>query len=51
MNKKLLVYFSGSGQNRTAANKIAKILNCDIYEIKPKIKYSEKDINYKYQLY
>ena len=46
MSKKLLVYFSGSGQTRSAANKIAKILNCDIYEIKPKVKYSEKDLNY-----
>ena len=40
MSQKLVAYFSGSGQTQTAANKIAKILNCDIYEIKPKIKYS-----------
>ena len=46
MSQKLVAYFSGSGQTQTAANKIAKILNCDIYEIKPKIKYSTKDLNY-----
>ena len=46
MSQKLVAYFSGSGQTQTAANKISKILNCDIYEIKPKIKYSTKDLNY-----
>ena len=46
MSQKLVAYFSGSWQTQTAANKIAKILNCDIYEIKPKIKYSTKDLNY-----
>ena len=46
MSQKLVAYFSGTGQTQMAANKIAKILNCDIYEIKPKIKYSTKDLNY-----
>ncbi len=43
MSKKLLVaFFTGSGQTQTAAQKIAKLLDCDIYEIKPKKKYTTK---------
>ena len=46
MSKKLVAYFTASGQTGTAAKKIAKLLNCDIYEIKPKTPYSEKDLNW-----
>ena len=46
MSKKLFAYFTASGQTGTAAKKIAKLLNCDIYEIKPKTPYSEKDLNW-----
>ena len=46
MSKKLVAYFAASGQTGTAAKKIAKLLNCDIYEIKPKTPYSEKDLNW-----
>ena len=46
MSKKLVAYFSASGQTQTAATKIAKLLNCDIYEIKPKTKYTAKDLNF-----
>ena len=36
MSKKLVAYFSASGQTQTAATKISKLLNSDLYEIKPK---------------
>ena len=46
MSKKLVAYFTASGQTGTAAKKIAKLLNCDIYEIKPKTPYKEKDLDW-----
>ena len=46
MSKKLVAYFTASGQTGTAAKKIAELLNCDIYEIKPKTPYTEKDLNW-----
>ena len=42
MSKKLVAYFSASGQTQTAAKKIAKLLNCDLYEIKPKVHMLQK---------
>ena len=46
MSKKLVAYFSASGTTKTCAEKIAKLANCDIYEIKPKKKYETKDLNW-----
>ena len=46
MSKKLVAYFSASGSTREAAKKIAGLLNCDTYEIKPKTNYTTKDLNY-----
>ena len=46
MSKKLVAYFTGSGQTQTAATKISQLLKCDIYEIKPKIKYTTKDLDW-----
>ena len=46
MSKKLVAYFSASGQTQTAAKKIAKLLNCDLYEIKPKVPYTSKDLDW-----
>ena len=42
----IVAFFTGSGQTQTAAQKIAKLLGCDIYEIKPKKKYTTKDLDY-----
>ena len=46
MSKKLVAYFSASGTTKTSAEKIAKLLNCDTYEIKPKKKYETKDLDW-----
>ena len=46
MSKKLVAYFSASGTTQTSAKKIAALLNCDIYEIKPKVKYTTPDLNW-----
>ena len=46
MSKKLVAYFSTSGTTKTSAEKLAKLLNCDIYEIKPKTKYTTPDLDY-----
>ena len=40
MNKKIVIYFSYTGNTRKIAEKIKKDLDCDILEIKPKIPYS-----------
>ena len=46
MSRKLVAYFSASGQTQTAAEKISKLLNCPLYEIKPKVKYETKDLDW-----
>lgn len=38
--KKIVVYYSYTGNTRMIAEKIAKDLNCDILELKPKVPYS-----------
>ena len=40
MNKKLMVYFSYTGNTRKIANMIKDKLNCDILELKPVEPYS-----------
>lgn len=37
MEKTVVIYYSNTGSNRFIANKIAEMLNCDIFEIKPKL--------------
>ena len=46
MSKKLVAYFSASGTTQTSAKKIASLLNCDTYEIKPRNPYATKDLNW-----
>lgn len=49
MSKKLVAYFSASGTTRKLANALAEILNADIYEIKPAMLYTGKDLNWNNQ--
>ena len=46
MSKKLVAYFTASGQTGTAAKRIASLLKADIYEIKPKTPYASKDLDW-----
>ena len=46
MSKKLVAYFTASGQTGTAAKRIANLLKADIYEIKPKTPYASKDLDW-----
>jgi len=46
MSKKLVAFFTASGQTKSSAQQISKLLNCDLYEIKPKQKYSSADLNW-----
>lgn len=46
MNKILVSYFSASGVTRRKAEALAKEVNGDIYEIKPKQIYTDADLNW-----
>ena len=46
MSKKLVAYFSASGVTKGVAEKIAKIVDADIFEIEPKQKYTVADLNW-----
>ena len=46
MSKTLVAYFSATEQTKDAAEEIAKLLNADIYEIKPKVKYNGRDLDW-----
>lgn len=47
LNKKtLVVYFSAQNHTKALAEKIAKKLNADIFEIVPQEKYTSEDLNY-----
>ena len=45
--KMLVVYFSASGVTAGLANTLAKVVNADLYEIKPEQKYTTADLNWK----
>lgn len=45
--KKLVAYFSATGTTANVAEKIAQILNADLFEIKPKEKYTASDLNWR----
>lgn len=45
--KTLVAYFSATGTTAKVAQQIAKICNGDLYEIKPSVKYSEADLNWR----
>ena len=46
MSKKLVAYFSASGVTQKAAERIAKISGADLFEIKPSVPYTKKDLDW-----
>lgn len=46
MNKKLVVYFSASGTTKIFAQKLAEQINGDLFEIVPKIPYTDADLDW-----
>lgn len=46
MNKKLTAYFSASGVTRSYAEKVAKVAESDLFEIKPAVPYTTADLNW-----
>ena len=46
MSKKLVAYFSASGVTEKFAQTVAKAVDADIYEIKPKISYTKEDLDW-----
>lgn len=46
MSKKLVAYFSASGVTKRYAEKIAKLTGADVFEIEPKILYTNADLNW-----
>lgn len=45
-SKMLVVYFSASGNTKTAAELIAEQTNADLFEIVPKVPYTSDDLNW-----
>ncbi len=46
MSKILVSYFSASGTTKKVAEKVATAINADLFEIEPKEKYTEADLNW-----
>lgn len=46
MSRKLVTYFSVSGVTADVAKKLAEVAGADLYEIKPKVPYTEADLNW-----
>ena len=46
MSKKLTAYFSASGVTKRYAQKVAKAAGADLFEIKPKVLYTNEDLNW-----
>lgn len=44
--KKLVAYFSATGTTQNVAKKIAKGIGADLFEIEPKQKYTDADLNW-----
>ena len=47
MSNILVTYFSASGVTKKVAEKLASIINGDLFEIEPKEKYTEEDLNWR----
>ncbi len=46
MSKKLVAYFSASGNTARMAKTLADAANADLYEIRPAVPYAEADLNW-----
>ena len=46
MNRVLISYFSASGTTKRVAEKVATAINGDLFEIEPKEKYTEEDLDW-----
>lgn len=46
MDKKLVCYFSASGVTKAVAQKIGEVIQGDLFEIEPKEKYTEADLDW-----
>ena len=46
MSKKLVAYFSASGVTRELSKNLAIAADADLYEIKPKVPYTQEDLNW-----
>ena len=47
MSKILVAYFSASGVTKAAAEKMAKEMDADLFEIRPPVPYSEGDLDWR----
>ena len=47
MSKKLVAYFSASGNTARLAKDLAKAAEADLYEIRPAVPYTSADLNWK----
>ena len=47
MSTKLVTYFSASGVTAKAAKSLSKAADADLYEIKPKIPYTNADLEWR----
>ena len=46
MNKTLIAYFSASGTTKQVAERLANTINGDLFEIEPKEKYTNEDLDW-----
>ena len=44
--KTLVAYFSASGSTASVAKEVASAANADLYEIKPRVRYTSADLNW-----
>ncbi|HZW48836.1 MAG TPA: flavodoxin [Bacillota bacterium] len=47
MNRKLVVYFSAGGVTKKTAENLSKAIGADLFEIKPEVPYTPKDLNWR----
>ena len=46
MSKKLVAYFSASGVTKSAADRLAKAADADLFEIQPLVPYTKADLDW-----